>query len=140
MAARAYWKGYLRLSLVTIGTEVYAAVARSQKLSFHQIHEPSGKRIRYQKIVPGIGPVDPDDIALRPCGSGLLLETLRYADEIRDSDSIFDAIPDADIDNEMLALAGELIERKSATFDPSDFRSKYSEAKHREPACDEADG
>jgi DNA end-binding protein Ku len=28
----------------------------------HQIHEPSGKRIRYQKVVPGIGPVENEEI------------------------------------------------------------------------------
>ena len=28
----------------------------------HQIHKPSGKRIRYQKVVPGLGPVETDEI------------------------------------------------------------------------------
>jgi DNA end-binding protein Ku len=27
-----------------------------------EIHKPSGKRSRYQKIVPGVGPVETDDI------------------------------------------------------------------------------
>ncbi len=31
-------------------------------MSFRQIHEPSGKRVRYEKVVPGIGPVDSGDI------------------------------------------------------------------------------
>lgn len=29
---------------------------------FNQIHKPSGKRIRYEKVVPGIGPVENADI------------------------------------------------------------------------------
>ena len=32
------------------------------KVSFRQIHEPSGKRVHYEKTVQGIGPVDRDDI------------------------------------------------------------------------------
>jgi DNA end-binding protein Ku len=62
MAARAFWKGYLRLSLVTIGIELYSAVSRSSQLSPHQIHKPSGKRVRYQKVAPGLGAVDTDEI------------------------------------------------------------------------------
>lgn len=219
MAARAYWKGHLRLSLVTIGIELYSAVTQANKLSFHQIHRPSEKRIRYQKVAPGIGPVDPDEIvkgyeiekdnyvllepeeldavkleskhtidlvqfvehceidpryydkpyyvvpaetdvalegfsvirdalhdakrvglgqmasrgrdyvvAIKPCGAGLLLETLRYADEIRESDRIFAGIKDVDVEEEMLNLATELIERKSAPFEAAAFKSQYADA------------
>ncbi|WP_206419802.1 Ku protein [Minwuia thermotolerans] len=219
MAMRAYWKGHIRLSLVTVGVELYSAVERSGRLTLHQIHKPSGKRVRHEKVVPGIGPVDADDIvkgfavdgdeyvliepeeldalkletrrtielvqfvdapeidpryfekpyyvvpaddevaqegfsvirdalrkagkvglgqmaargrdyvvAVKPCGDGLLLETLRYADEIRRSDRVFADIPDRKLDKEMLDLAGELIERKSAPFEPENFRSQYAEA------------
>lgn len=216
---RAYWKGHLRLSLVTIGVELYSASSRANDLSLHQIHKPSGKRIRYEKVAPGIGPVELDDIvkgveiekgeyvtlepdeldeikldskrtidliqfvehceidpryfdrpyyvvpteqdvaeegfavirdalrdakrvglgqmatrgrdqicAVKPCGDGLLLETLRYASEVRDSERVFSAIPDVKVDKEMLELAGELIERKSAPFDPEAFKSQYAKA------------
>lgn len=219
MPARAYWKGHLRLSLVTIGVELYSATKSTSRLRLHQIHKPSGKRVRYQKIAPGVGPVDTDDIvkgyatgkdeyvlidpdeldeikletkstidlvqfveqgeidpryfekpyyvlpvdddvaeqgfvvirealrkakrvalgqmavrgrdyvvAIRPCGDGLLLETLRYAEEIRESDSMFDAIPDSKPDKEMLDLAGELIERKTAPFEAGKFQSQYTDA------------
>mgnify|MGYP002382020792 CR=1 FL=1 len=40
---RAYWKGYLRLSLVTIGVEVYNGVESKGEISFRQIHKPSGR-------------------------------------------------------------------------------------------------
>lgn len=216
---RAYWKGYLRLSLVTIGVELYSAVSTTGGISLHQIHRPSGKRIRYQKVAPGIGPVDHDEIvkglevdkdeyvlfeadeldaikleskrtidlvqfvdyceidaryfekpyyvvptdddvavegfsvirealrsakkvglgqmavrgrdtmvAIKPCGGGLLLETLRYDNEVRGSDRIFSDIPEVPVDDDMLALAGELIERKASVFRPEAFKSHYAEA------------
>ena len=56
MAARALWKGQLRLSLVSIPVELYSATRSAAKISFRQIHKPSGKRVRYEKTVPGIGP------------------------------------------------------------------------------------
>ena len=218
-AMRAYWKGYLRLSLVTIGVELYSAVARTSGLSFHQIHKPSGKRIRYQKVAPGVGPVDTNEIvkgleiekdeyvlldddeldaikleskrtiellqfvdyceidpryyekpyyvvpsgddvaaegfavirealrgakkvglgqmairgrdnlvAIKPCGDGLLLETLRYSNEVRASDKIFSDIPEIAVDKDMLELASELIERKSGAFEPEAFKSQYAKA------------
>ena len=62
MAARAYWQGQIRLALVSIPVEIYTATKSGAKISFNQIHEPSGKRIAYEKVVPGLGPVDRDDI------------------------------------------------------------------------------
>ena len=62
MPARAYWQGQIRLALVSIPVEVYAATKSGATIAFHQIHEPSGKRINYEKVVQGIGPVDRDEI------------------------------------------------------------------------------
>ena len=62
MAARAYWQGQIRLALVSIPVEIYTATKSGAKISFNQIHQPSGKRISYEKVVPGIGPIDRDDI------------------------------------------------------------------------------
>ena len=62
MAARAYWQGQIRLALVSIPVEIYSATKSGARISFNQIHEPSGKRISYEKVVPGIGPVDRDEI------------------------------------------------------------------------------
>ncbi len=59
---RAYWKGYLRLSLVTIGVEVYNATESASDISFRQIHKPSGRRVNYEKMVPGVGKIANDDI------------------------------------------------------------------------------
>jgi len=62
MAPRAFWTGYLRLSLVNIPVRLYPATTSERAIAFHQIHEPSGKRIRYQKIAPGVGPVENEEI------------------------------------------------------------------------------
>ena len=43
MAARAYWQGQIRLALVSIPVEVYAATRSGAKISFRQIHEQIGR-------------------------------------------------------------------------------------------------
>ncbi|MBK61695.1 MAG: Ku protein [Altererythrobacter sp.] len=218
MAARAYWQGQIRLALVSIPVEIYSASKSGAKIRFNQIHEPSGKRISYEKVVPGVGPVDRDDIirgyevskgnyvlledeeieavkieskrtlelvqfvdsceidplyfdkpyyvapqdelaeeafvvlrealrkakkvalgqlsvrgseklvAIKPCGKGLLLETLRYSDEVRAGQSFFDGIEEAKPKKELLDLASTLIEQKSAPFDASEFEDRYADA------------
>jgi len=62
MAARAIWRGQIRLALVSIPVELFPATKSGAAIQFHQVHEPSGKRIKYEKVVPGIGPVDRDEI------------------------------------------------------------------------------
>ena len=218
MAARAYWKGQIRLALVSIPVEIYSATKSGATIAFHQIHEPSGKRVKYEKVVPGIGPVDVDEIikgfeyekgeyvlldekeiegvkleskktleltqfvdahdidpiyydkpyyvvpaddlaeeafvvlrealrkarkiglgqlalrgreyvvSLKPCGRGLVLETLRYADEVNKAASYFRSIGDDKPDEELLDLATTLIDKKTGTFDASDFHDRYVDA------------
>ncbi|MFC7536534.1 Ku protein [Sphingomonas sp. GCM10030256] len=218
MPARPSWRGQIRLALVSIPVEIYPATKSGASISFHQIHEPSGKRIKYEKVVPGIGPVDRDEIikgyevskgeyvlldpeeiehvklesrktlelaqfvdmheidpiyfdkpyfvvpaddlaeeafivlrealrqsrkagigqlamrgqeyvvALQPCGRGMLLETLRYSDEVNKASSYFREIDDAEPDADLLDLAATLIEKKSAKFDASEFHNRYVEA------------
>ena len=50
MAPRAYWKGYLRLSLVTCPIELFPAVSQSEKTHFHQINTQTGHRLRQQMV------------------------------------------------------------------------------------------
>ena len=218
MAARAYWQGQIRLALVSIPVEIYSATKSGAQVSFHQIHEPSGKRIKYEKVVPGIGPIDTDEImkgfeidkgeyvlleqdeidavkleskktleltqfvdaseidvlyyekpyfvvpaddlaeeafivlrealrrtkkvglgqlamrgreyvvSLKPCGRGMVLETLRYADEVHKAQGYFRDIPDAKPDPELLDLAEALITKKAADFDPGNFHDRYVDA------------
>ncbi|ESQ78388.1 Ku protein [Asticcacaulis sp. YBE204] len=66
--------------------------------------------------------------AVKPCGSGLVLQTLRYEDELRDSDPYFDDITKKAAASEELDLAKELIKRKTAAFDPGKFHDHYREA------------
>jgi DNA end-binding protein Ku len=47
---RAYWKGYLRLSLVTCPVELYPATSQSEKTHFHQINIKTGNRLRQQMV------------------------------------------------------------------------------------------
>lgn len=54
MAARANWQGQIRLALVSIPVEIYSASKSGAKISFNQIHELSGKRIAYEKVLPGV--------------------------------------------------------------------------------------
>jgi DNA end-binding protein Ku len=218
MAARAYWQGQIRLALVSIPVEIYTATKSGAQVAFHQIHEPSGKRIKYEKVVPGVGPVDADEImkgfefekgeyvlleqdeidavkleskktleltqfvdaseidvlyyekpyfvvpaddlaeeafivlrealkrtrkvglgqlalrgreyvvSLKPCGRGMVLETLRYADEVNKAQGYFRDIPDHEADPELLSLAESLIEKKTGKFDPRDFHDRYVDA------------
>jgi DNA end-binding protein Ku len=62
MAPRAYWKGHIRLSLVSFPVQLHGATASNARIRFHQIHRPSGQRVRYQKVVPELGPVEADEI------------------------------------------------------------------------------
>jgi len=221
MATRAYWQGQIKLALVSIPVEIYPATRSGATIAFNQIHEPSGKRVRYEKVVPGIGPVDPDDIlkgfevskdhyvllddeeieavriesrstldlvqfvdsneidvlyyekpyfvvpadelaeeaysvlrdalrqtgkvglgqlsvrgreqlvSLKPCGRGLVLEVLRYADEVHKAQGYFRDIPDKAVDKDLLDLATMLIERKTAPFHPDEFHDRYVDALHQ---------
>lgn len=65
--------------------------------------------------------------ALKPCGRGLLLETLRFSDELREAAPFFTEVGNEKPDAELLDLASELIERKSGSFDPGRFVDRYTE-------------
>ena len=66
--------------------------------------------------------------ALKPCGSGLILETLHYAEEIRKADPFFTEISDKKADSDLLSVAEELIKKKTSPFDASDFKNHYRQA------------
>jgi len=63
LAPRAYWKGYLKLSLVSCPVAMYPATSEREKIRFHQLHRQTGNRIRYKKVDEETGrEVDNDDI------------------------------------------------------------------------------
>ncbi|WP_421695390.1 Ku protein [Aestuariivirga sp.] len=215
---RAYWKGFLRLSLVSIPVEVFSAVDSSATVTLNQIHKPSGKRVNYTKTVKGIGPIESADIvkgfevdkdvyvtiedeeidaikvesrrtldlqqfidveeidpryfekpfyvvpadehaaegylvirealrdmkklgvgqitmsgrehvvAVGPVEKGLVMEVLRYANEVRSPKPYFSDLPQLQLDKEMVALARELISKKAAPFEPAKFHDSYADA------------
>lgn len=49
-ARRAYWKGYLKLSLVTCPVALFPASSQSEKTRFHQINRKTGNRLRQQMV------------------------------------------------------------------------------------------
>jgi DNA end-binding protein Ku len=50
VAPRAYWKGYLKLSLVSCPIALYPASSEREKISFHQINKNTGNRVKYRKV------------------------------------------------------------------------------------------
>ena len=50
MAPRVYWKGYLKLSLVSCPISLFPATSEREKISFHQLNKETGNRIRYRKV------------------------------------------------------------------------------------------
>ena len=50
MAPRAYWKGYLKLSLVSCPVALFPASSEREKISFHQLNKNTGNRIKYRKV------------------------------------------------------------------------------------------
>jgi DNA end-binding protein Ku len=58
---RPYWKGYLKLSLVSCPIALYAATSSSERVSFRQINRKTGNRLRQQLI---------DDVTREPVEAG----------------------------------------------------------------------
>ncbi|MBI4725122.1 MAG: Ku protein, partial [Rhodomicrobium sp.] len=46
MAPRPYWKGYLKLSLVSCAVALYPAASRRERISFHWLNRETGNRLR----------------------------------------------------------------------------------------------
>jgi DNA end-binding protein Ku len=194
------------------------AVESKSEISFRQIHKPTGRRVNYQKTVPGVGVVENADIvkgyevdkdqyallepeeidaikleskrtidfvqfvdakdidyryferpyflvpgdqmagegyavirdalrktnkvglgqvviggrewlvAVAPLEDGLVMEMLRYADELRDPAEYFDEVPSATPQKEMIDLAVQLVDKKSEAFDAKKFEDHYGTA------------
>lgn len=67
-------------------------------------------------------------VAIKACSGGILMETLRYEDEVREAAAFFEDVAGKTADKEMRALARELIAKKEAPFDPGRFRDHYAHA------------
>jgi len=63
MAPRAYWKGYLKLSLVSCPIALYPAASSSERVSFNRINKKTGHRLKQQLVDAENGePVEKEDI------------------------------------------------------------------------------
>src|SRR2546426_9391853 len=76
MAPRAYWKGYLRLSLVSCPVALYVAAPASERVRFHRINRKTGNRLRQQMIDPETGEAVPKEDIVRgyEVGKGQYIE------------------------------------------------------------------
>lgn len=70
-------------------------------------------------------------VALKPCGRGIVLEVLRYADEVQRAQSYFKDIGEAEPAPELLDLATTLIDKKTGPFKPEEFHDRYVDALKR---------
>jgi DNA end-binding protein Ku len=63
MAARSTWKGFLKLSLVSIPVKAYTATpSQAGEVKLNQLHAGCNSRIKYQKVCPIHGEVKQDEI------------------------------------------------------------------------------
>lgn len=217
-SVRSFWKGHLRLSLVTIPVRLVTATRSDTAVSFHQVDRNTKQRVRYQKVVPGVGEVSKDDIvrgyevepgnyvlledeeldalkletrhtieltqfvnacdidplyferpyyilpdgeiaeegyrvirqalldegkagigqltlrgkenlvALKPSGPGMLLETMRYAEEIKEAEDVFADIGAGPLPADLVKMAKTLIESRTEAFDPTKYENHYAKA------------
>ena len=67
-------------------------------------------------------------VSLKPCCKGIVLETLRYEDEVRKAQGYFKEIPSTKPSKDMLDLAKALIDQKTAPFDAGAFHDRYVDA------------
>jgi DNA end-binding protein Ku len=50
LAARPYWKGYIKLSLVSCPIALYSATSSGERIAFRQINKQTGNRLRQQLV------------------------------------------------------------------------------------------
>lgn len=62
MAPRSSWKGFLRLSLVSVPVKSYSATNSSEEIRLNQLHKQCNSRVRYLKVCPEHGELKSDDI------------------------------------------------------------------------------
>jgi len=62
MAARASWKGHLRLSLVSCAVKMFPATSTSERISFNQLHKDTHNRINMKPVDPELGLVERSDL------------------------------------------------------------------------------
>ena len=64
-------------------------------------------------------------IAIMPMGKGLVVHTLHEERDLNDYAGLFDHLPSAKPDPDMIQLATQLIERQTGHYDPADIEDRY---------------
>ena len=67
-------------------------------------------------------------MALEPRDRGILAYTLRTHREVKDAAEVFDRIPDAKPNAQMVDIAARIIDQQIGAFDPSKFNDRYEDA------------
>lgn len=67
-------------------------------------------------------------VAITPHERGMMLNTLRYASEVRTAGPYFEEIHDVEGDESQVAMAEQLIESLSGEFDPESYSDQYQDA------------
>jgi DNA end-binding protein Ku len=136
VAPRAYWKGYLKLSLVSCPIALYPATSEREKISFHQLNKDTGNRIRYRKVDAETGDevdsskiikgyevgkgdyieLDPEELEAVALESKRTLEINEFVpkadiDELYMRDPYFIA-PDGDVGQQAFAVIREAIRKE----------------------------
>jgi DNA end-binding protein Ku len=79
-------------------------------------------------------------VLLTPRPSGMLMMTLRSAEEVRDGGEIFADLEDIEVDKEMVGMARRIIEQKSGRFDADELTGDRYQAALRELVARKAHG
>ena len=61
MAPRSTWKGFLRLSLVSVPVKAFTANNTAEEIRLNQLHTECNSRIQYKKTCPAHGEVGNDE-------------------------------------------------------------------------------
>jgi DNA end-binding protein Ku len=64
-------------------------------------------------------------IAIMPMGKGLVAHTLHEERDLNDYAGLFDHLPSAEPDPDMIQLATQLIDRQTGKYDPADIEDRY---------------
>src|SRR5258708_28832731 len=67
-------------------------------------------------------------VLLSPRGKGIMIRTLRAAEEVRREEPYFEDIEEGPLDESAVALAQQIVNQKSSAFDPKLFADRYQAA------------
>ena len=62
MPLHSSWKGFIKLSLVSVPVKAYTANHSSEEVCLNQLHAKCNKRIKYKKVCPVHGEIGNDEI------------------------------------------------------------------------------